>query len=92
MKIMVDPQVEPVAHHTPVPAPPQWQDDIKAGFDHDVRLGVLEPVHIGEPVTLCQRMVVCAKKNDKPRRSDFSSIKCTCYKGNTSHSVSFSSS
>ena len=36
---------------------------IKAGLDQNVRLGVIEPVPIGEPVTWCHRMVVCPKKN-----------------------------
>ena len=68
-RLMVDPSAEPVAHHTPVPVPLHWQDEVKAGLDQDVRLGVLEPVPVGEPVTWCHRMVVCAKKNGKPRRT-----------------------
>ena len=44
MKLMVDPDAEPVAHHTPVPVPLHWRDAVKAGIDHDVQLGVLEPV------------------------------------------------
>ena len=47
----------------------------KAGLDQDVRLGVLEPVPIGEPVKWCHRMVVCAKMNGKPRRTvDFQAL------------------
>ena len=42
---------------------------MKAGLDRDVRLGVIVPVPIGEPVTWCHRMVICAKKNGKPRRT-----------------------
>ena len=34
-----------------------------------VRLGVLEPVPIGTPVTWCHRMVICAKKTGKLRRT-----------------------
>jgi len=56
--VMVDPDTEPVTYHTPAP----WQNDVKAGLDQDGRLGILEPVHIGEPVTWCHRMVVCTKK------------------------------
>ena len=41
----------------------------QAGLDRDVRLGVLEPVPIGEPVTWCHRMVICAKMNGTPRRT-----------------------
>ena len=66
---MVDPGAVPVAYHTPVPVPLHWQDDIQAGLDQNVKLGVIEPVPIGEPVTWCHHMVICAKKNGKPRRT-----------------------
>jgi len=69
LHLMIDPDATPVAHHTPIPVPVHWQDDVKAGLDRDVRLGVLEPVPVGEPVTWCHRMVVCAKKSGKPRRT-----------------------
>ncbi|MEW8309573.1 MAG: DDE-type integrase/transposase/recombinase [Candidatus Thiodiazotropha endolucinida] len=69
MKLMVDSNAEPVAYHTPIPVPIHWRDTVKAGLDQDVRLGVIEPVPIGEPVTWCHRMVVCAKKNGEPRRT-----------------------
>lgn len=69
MKLMIDPKAEPVAHHSPIPVPIHWQDTVKADLDRDVRLGVIEPVPVGEPVTWCHRMVVCAKKNGNPRRT-----------------------
>ena len=34
-----------------------------------MRLGVIEPVPVGDPVTYCHRMVICAKKDGKPRRT-----------------------
>ena len=75
MRLMIDPEAEPVAHHIPVPVPLHWQEDVKAGLDHDVSLGVLEPVPVGEPVTWCHWMVACAKKNGKPRRTvDFQAL------------------
>ena len=75
MRLMVDPSAEPVAHHTPIPVPLHWQEDVKAGLDQDVSLGVLEPVPTGEPITWCHCMVVCAKKNGKPRRTvDFQAL------------------
>ena len=75
MRIMIDNDAKPVAHHTPVPVPLHWQDEVKAGLDQDVLLGVIEPVPIGEPVTWCHRMVICAKKNGKPRRTvDFQQL------------------
>ena len=69
MRLMIDPQATPTAHHSPIPVPLHWQEEVKAGLDRDVRLGVLEPVPIGEPVTWCHRMVICAKKNGSPRRT-----------------------
>ena len=69
LRLMIDSEAIPVACHTPVPVPLHWQEEIKAGLGQDVRLGVIEPVEIGEPVTWCHRMVICAKKNGKPRRT-----------------------
>ena len=75
MRLMIDPDAEPKAYHTPIPVPLHWQSAVKDGLDQDVALGVLEPVPIGEPVTWCHRMVVCAKKNGKPRRTvDFQAL------------------
>ncbi|GFO17400.1 enzymatic polyprotein [Plakobranchus ocellatus] len=49
IRLMVDPDAHLTAHHTPIPVPVHWQDDVKAGLDQDVRLGVIEPVPIGTP-------------------------------------------
>lgn len=69
LKLMIDSDADPVAFHTPIPVPIHWQREVKADLDRDVQLGVIEPVPVGEPVTWCHRMVVCAKKNGKPRRT-----------------------
>jgi hypothetical protein len=69
LRLMVNRNSEPVAHHTPIPVPIHWREEVKAGLDRDVSLGVIEPVPIGTPVTYCHRMVICAKKNGKPRRT-----------------------
>ena len=69
LRLMIDPKATPTAHHSPIPVPLHWQDAVKAGLDRDVRLGVLEPVPIGDPVTWCHRMVICAKKNGSLRRT-----------------------
>ena len=69
LHLMIDPQATPNAHHSPIPVPIHWREEVKAGLDRDVRLGVLEPVPIEQPVTWCHRMVVCAKKNGQPRRT-----------------------
>ena len=69
MKLNIDTSAEPKAYHTPVPVPLHWQEEVKKGIDQDVNLGVIEPVPVGEPVTCCHRMVLCPKKNGKPRRT-----------------------
>ena len=75
MRLMIDSNATQTAHYSPIPVPLHWQDEVKAGLDRDVRLSVLEPVPNGEPVTWCHRMVICAKKNGKPRRTiDFQSL------------------
>ena len=48
MQLMVDSNATLVAHHTPVPVPLHWQEEVKAGLDQDVTLGVIEPVPIGD--------------------------------------------
>lgn len=75
MKLMIDENAEPTTHHSPIPVPIHWQEQVKADLDRDVALGVIEPVPIGEPVTWCHRMVVCPKKSGKPRRCvDFQAL------------------
>ena len=69
LRLMVDPEANPVAFHTPIPVALHWQDDVKQGLEQDIKLGVIEKVPVGEPVTWCHRMVICAKKNGKPRRT-----------------------
>ena len=64
MHLMIDLKTKPTAY-LPIPVPIHWQDDVKAGLDRDIRLGVIEPVPVDEPVTWCHRMVICAKKNGK---------------------------
>ena len=69
LRIMIRPDAKPIAFHTPIPVPLHWQEDVKAGLQQDTSLGVIEPVPVGEPVTWCHRMVICAKRNGKPRRT-----------------------
>ena len=69
LKLHIEPHARPVAVHKPVAIPLHWMTEIKEQLDRDVRLGVLEPVPMGEPVTWCSRMVVCPKKDVKPRRT-----------------------
>ena len=69
LHIMIEDNARPVAHHKPTPVPVHWQQDVYDGLDQDVRLGVLEPVPIGTPVTWIHKMVVIPKKSGKPRRT-----------------------
>ena len=88
LHLMVDPSATPKAYHTPVPVPLHWQEDVKAGLDQDTRLGVIEPVPVGEPVTWCHRMVVCAKKDGTPRRTvDFQALNANATR-ETHHTMS----
>ena len=93
LKLRIDSDAEPVAHHSPIPVPVRWQDKVKADLDRDVHLGVIEPVPVGEPITWCHRMVVCSKKNGEPRRTvDLSASQCPCYSRDPSHPISVPSS
>ena len=66
---MIDPNAIPYASHKPIPIPVHGQEDVYAGLAQDVRLGVIEPVPVGTPVTWCHKMIVVPKKSGKPRRT-----------------------
>ena len=69
LSFTIDPTATPKPCHTPIPIPIHWQEEVKKGLDRDVRLGVLEKVPLGTPVTWCHRMVICTKKNGSLRRT-----------------------
>lgn len=69
LSLSIDPTAVPKPCHTPISIPIHWQDEVKAGLDRDVRLGVLEQVPLGTPDTWCHRMVICTKKNGSLRRT-----------------------
>ena len=69
LRLVINPNADPVAFHTPVPVPLHWQDDAKAGLNQDVCLWVIKPVPIKDSVTWCHRMVIYPKKNGKLRRT-----------------------
>lgn len=65
VRLMFDSNVEPAAHHTPIPVPLYWQTDVHDPsttllakrcawwpYPH-VSLGVLKPVPVDKPVTWC---------------------------------------
>ena len=68
MKLFMDKQARPVAVHSPAPIPIHWADQVKAGLDRDVRLGVIERVPVNEPTSWCSRMVITPKHDGSPRR------------------------
>ena len=75
MELMVDPEATPVAHNSPIPVALHFQEPVKAGLDMDVNLEVIENVPTGTPTEWCHRMVVCPKKDGKPRRTvDFQAL------------------
>ena len=56
-----------------------WQQEVKAGLERDVALGVLERVPMGEPTDWCAPMTIAAKKNGSPRRTiDFQQLNKAC--------------
>ena len=68
LRLHIDHAARPVAVHTPAQIPIHWREAVKGGLDRDVRLGVLEPVPVNEPVEWCSRMVVTPKQTGEPRR------------------------
>ena len=69
LRLMINPDAKPTAHHKPIPVPLHWQHDVKEGLDQDCRLGVIEVVPVGEPTIWCHLMVTMTKKNGKLRRT-----------------------
>ena len=75
LRLMIAPDATPTAHHKPIPVPLHWQEEVKAGLDRDVRLGVLEKVPVGTAFTWCHHMIICPKKNGSLRRTiDFQAL------------------
>ncbi|GFO33256.1 enzymatic polyprotein [Plakobranchus ocellatus] len=60
MRLIIDDDATPITHHIPIPVPIHWQEQVKAGLDQDVRLGVIEPGYIasGDAYTRCFDEVV----------------------------------
>ena len=75
MHIMVNSTATPVAVQKAIPVPIHYEEQVKKDIDRDVRLGVIEKVPAGTPITWCSRMIVCSKKDSKPRRTvDFQQL------------------
>ena len=79
LKLHVDENAKPFAIHKARPVPLHWQQEVKAGLERDVALGVLERVPMGEPTDWCAPMTIAAKKNGSPRRTiDFQQLNKAC--------------
>ena len=75
MELMIDPNAKPVAHFKAIPVPIHYQKEVKADLDRDVRLKRIREVPPNTFTNFCHRMVVCAKKDGKPRRTiDFQEL------------------
>jgi hypothetical protein len=60
-------EAQPQAYHTPIPVPHHRKEDVKKALDRDTRIGTIEPVPQGTPVTWCSRMIVVPKHDGTPR-------------------------
>ena len=69
MELHVDTEAKPIAVHNPNPVPQRWQQKVSVSNNRDVKLGFLEAVLVGDPVTRCHRIVTARKKTDKPRHT-----------------------
>ena len=69
LRIFLKEGVKPHAVHTPSTIPVHFRQEVKAGLDMDVRLGVIEKVPPNTPTTWCARLVIATKKNGSPRRT-----------------------
>ena len=79
LEIHLENDAKPRACHTPAHVPIHWQKQVEADLIRDVRLGVLERVPFGEPVSWCHRMVVTRKQDGSPRRTvDLSPLNKYC--------------
>ena len=66
LQIHFHPNVKPNTRHTPIPVPHYWKAQAKADLDHDVRLGIIEPVPRGTPTVWYSKMVMVPKKDGSP--------------------------
>lgn len=81
IKLHISPDAKPVAVHKPIPLPLHWMKPVKEGLDKDEKLGVIEKVPLGEPVTWCAKMICVPKKDGQPRRTvDFQALNKAAYR------------
>ena len=79
LRLFIDETAKPTAIHSPAPVPRHWAEQVQAGLDRDVRLGVLERVGVNDPVTWCSRMVITPKHDGSARRTiDYQPVNDHC--------------
>ena len=88
LRLHIDPDAIPVAHHKPIPVPIHIQDAVKDTLDQNTTMQVLEKLEPGVKTTWCARMVPSLKKNGKVRLTvDFQGLN-KCAKRETHHTPS----
>ena len=88
LRLHIDPNATPVAHHKPIPVPIHIQDPVKDTLDENGTMEVLEKVEPGVETTWCAQMVPSLKKNGKVRLTiDFQGLN-KCAKRETHHTPS----
>ncbi len=81
IEIHINDGAPPRACHTAASIPVHWQDQVRQDLLRDEKLGVIERVPYGEPVTWCHRMVVTRKHDGTPRRTvDLSPLNKHCHR------------
>ena len=68
MSLHVQQDAKPVRAFTPAPVALHFQEEVKAGLDSDVEMGVLERVPYGEVPEWVSRMVIARKADGRARR------------------------
>ena len=79
MSLHVQQDAKPVRAFTPAPVALHFQEEVKAGLDSDVEMGVLERVPYGEVPEWVSRMVITRKADGRARRTvDLSPVNRFC--------------
>ncbi len=64
---LIDPNATPYAVHVPSPVPFHLEGAVNELLSNWVAKGIITPVAVGEECDYCSRMVVCTKKDGRPR-------------------------
>ena len=88
MRLMVDPHCQPVAHHKAIPVPLHWSEEVKAGLDQDVCLGVDRACsHRRTGYLVSSNGGLCKERWNPSSHGGFPGTKPTCNPRNSPHSV-----